>query len=310
MSKEAEALKLQGNEHFKQKKFNNALKSYSKAIEFEVTPVILANRSQAYLKMQSYEKALSDATEALNLDPKYGKALYRRAWAAEKLKLYGWAKEDVNRLLDIDPMNRDVVQMWERIGNQVNEPQLQIKTFTKSEAVQSKTTLKEVQIKLFNGKDVNLDKINLNMAAINVDENKETESVKIDADDHDKDCELLPEPPQTPSDFYSVFVDMKHDCKTFAKYFLTIDLFKYEAIFGGVLDFETLILLCRGLREAALVGDYVLERLMALTKVSRFDLCILMAADDIRTDLENHLSSYPASSADVVQQVKRAFLCC
>ena len=51
-SSEAEALRLEGNEHFKQHRFNNALNSYSKALELEVTPVLLSNRAQTYLKME------------------------------------------------------------------------------------------------------------------------------------------------------------------------------------------------------------------------------------------------------------------
>ncbi|CAD5220183.1 unnamed protein product [Bursaphelenchus xylophilus] len=317
MSKEAEALRLEGNEHFKHKRFNNAVKSYSKALEFEVTPVILGNRAQAYLKMESYEKALADTTEALKLDPKHEKSLYRRALAAEKLKLFGRARADVDRLLDIDPMNRDVVMLLERLGKQMDEPELKITTFSKSEALQSKTALKEIQIKPINDKVPDLDKINLNQARISVDEEMDDQKPIPDSDlplEEEQGSQMeyddLPPPPQTSSEFYTAFVDLRHDPKLFAKYFLTIDPFYFEPVFGGVLDFETLVCLFKGLNSCDLIGESVLQMLLSLSKVSRFDLCILMAADDIKPDLENYLRRYPTNLGDLVQEVKKAYMCC
>jgi tetratricopeptide (TPR) repeat protein len=52
VSPEAEALRLEGNEHFKQKRFNKAVHCYSQALDIEVTPLMLSNRAQAYLNME------------------------------------------------------------------------------------------------------------------------------------------------------------------------------------------------------------------------------------------------------------------
>jgi hypothetical protein len=52
MASEAEALKLEGNEHFKQKRFNKAVYCYTQALEKEVTPILLSNRAQTYLKLE------------------------------------------------------------------------------------------------------------------------------------------------------------------------------------------------------------------------------------------------------------------
>lgn len=54
-SSEAEALKNEGNEHFKQKRFNKAVYCYSQALEKEVNPVLLSNRAQAYLKLERWD---------------------------------------------------------------------------------------------------------------------------------------------------------------------------------------------------------------------------------------------------------------
>jgi pentatricopeptide repeat protein len=49
---EAEIFRLEGNEHFKQKRFNKAVQLYSQALEKDVTPLLLSNRAQTYLKLE------------------------------------------------------------------------------------------------------------------------------------------------------------------------------------------------------------------------------------------------------------------
>ena len=44
---------LQGNEYFKQKKFNEAIECYSRSIALSPTAVTHANRAMAYLKIKS-----------------------------------------------------------------------------------------------------------------------------------------------------------------------------------------------------------------------------------------------------------------
>ena len=45
-------LNLQGNEYFKQKKFNEAIECYSRSIALSPTTVAYANRAMAYLKIR------------------------------------------------------------------------------------------------------------------------------------------------------------------------------------------------------------------------------------------------------------------
>ena len=47
-----------------------------------------------------------DCTKALELDPDYAKAVARRATARTKLKKYEGAKEDQERLLELQPNNK------------------------------------------------------------------------------------------------------------------------------------------------------------------------------------------------------------
>ena len=54
-----------------------------------------------------YAAAEVDCTEALKLDPTYGKAVARRATARAKLKKFKEAKEDQERLLELQPNNNN-----------------------------------------------------------------------------------------------------------------------------------------------------------------------------------------------------------
>jgi cytochrome c-type biogenesis protein CcmH/NrfG len=62
---------------------------------------------------------MSDATEALLQDPQSVKALFRRATALEKLQLFGRAQEDLRRLLEIEPTNKEASAMLERMQGKV-----------------------------------------------------------------------------------------------------------------------------------------------------------------------------------------------
>ena len=71
-------------------KYALAAEKYSAAIELNPTAIFYANRAMAFIKMESYGLAISDANEAIALDPKYIKSYYRRGsanFALGKLKV-------------------------------------------------------------------------------------------------------------------------------------------------------------------------------------------------------------------------------
>lgn len=72
----------------------------------------------------SFERALSDATEALRLEPSLEKALYRRACALEKMELFGRARLDLQHLLDVNANSDDAKQMLKRLQGKVCLPLL------------------------------------------------------------------------------------------------------------------------------------------------------------------------------------------
>lgn len=74
----AETLKLEGNRAMGAKSFQDAVDAYSKAIELNPSNAIyFSNRAAAYSSLRDHEKAIVDATKALEVDPNYSKAYSR-----------------------------------------------------------------------------------------------------------------------------------------------------------------------------------------------------------------------------------------
>lgn len=96
--KYAMGLKDKGNEFFKEKKFDDAIKYYNLALELKKDPVFYSNRSACYVSMGQLEKVVEDTTAALKLKPDYSKCLLRRASANESLGNYADAMFDLSAL--------------------------------------------------------------------------------------------------------------------------------------------------------------------------------------------------------------------
>ena len=61
--------------HFVGGKYSDAVDLYTKAINLSETAVFYANRSFAYIKMELFGAALTDASKAIELDPNYIKVV-------------------------------------------------------------------------------------------------------------------------------------------------------------------------------------------------------------------------------------------
>ena len=81
-SKSCENHKAEGNEFFKSGNYKEAINSYTEAIRHnDNNPIYWSNRAQCYIKLKQFEKALSDAEQASQLDNKSPKFKYRLAMA-------------------------------------------------------------------------------------------------------------------------------------------------------------------------------------------------------------------------------------
>ena len=105
---QAELLKAEANEYFKQEKFQQAVDLYSKALELNPhKSVYYANRSISNLRLENFGYALTDASKAIECDKNYLKAYYRRAAAHMALGKYKVALKDYERVYKVKPNDAD-----------------------------------------------------------------------------------------------------------------------------------------------------------------------------------------------------------
>ncbi|KAK7196134.1 serine/threonine protein phosphatase type 5 [Novymonas esmeraldas] len=104
---EADRLKQEGNTYFQEKKFQHAVDSYTLAIEACKTPTLLCNRALAYIKLELPGAALADAQEAVDLEPGFVKAYYRKASAYLLLGKFKDAQREFGVVLKLVPTEKD-----------------------------------------------------------------------------------------------------------------------------------------------------------------------------------------------------------
>ena len=101
-------LKEKGNQQLLKGHYLEAIGFYSDALEYAPTnAIILSNRAQAYIKVENHGLAMSDATAALESDPKYAKAYYRRGSAQFALTHFKEARKDFRKVCQLKPRDRD-----------------------------------------------------------------------------------------------------------------------------------------------------------------------------------------------------------
>ncbi|CCK71767.1 protein channel TOM71 KNAG_0H03530 [Huiozyma naganishii CBS 8797] len=109
------ALKDKGNELFKEKAVEEAIKYYQWALEFKKDPVFYANISACYVSLNDFEKVLENCNKALELKPDYSKVLLRRANTYENMENFADAMFDLSVLsLNNDFSGASIEPMLER----------------------------------------------------------------------------------------------------------------------------------------------------------------------------------------------------
>lgn len=81
----AQSLKQAGNNAYSERKFEQAIELYTKAIAANPLAVFYSNRAACYSNLQRYREVVDDCNSALEKDAAYVKALNRRAVAREHL---------------------------------------------------------------------------------------------------------------------------------------------------------------------------------------------------------------------------------
>lgn len=110
-----------GNEHYKNKRYQEALSCYSEAVKScpeeskDDRVVFLKNRSACYIQLDQYENALKDTTLVLEQLPADVKTLYRHAQALESLERLPEAFKFINTLIRINPKNKEAENAARRL---------------------------------------------------------------------------------------------------------------------------------------------------------------------------------------------------
>uniref|UniRef100_A0A915PKL4 Uncharacterized protein n=1 Tax=Setaria digitata TaxID=48799 RepID=A0A915PKL4_9BILA len=111
---QSKALKSQGNDHFGQGFWYEAVQSYTKSLD--ICPLIyacdratyLSNRAAAHMKLKDWEKAIEDCSEALEIGAPNDKPLERRAHCYAQIEeKYEKAIEDYESLLKMHSDRRN-----------------------------------------------------------------------------------------------------------------------------------------------------------------------------------------------------------
>lgn len=110
-----------GNTLMGQNRFAQAAEEYSLAIGICPTAIFLANRSQAYIKLESYGLAIRDADEAIELDPSYVKAYYRRGSAHFALGKLKEARKDFRAVVKMLPGDAEAARKLKACEKAIKE---------------------------------------------------------------------------------------------------------------------------------------------------------------------------------------------
>jgi tetratricopeptide (TPR) repeat protein len=113
----AEVQKDKGNAAFKKGDWHAALDCYSAALKLD-SQLLPArnNRAMVYLKLGKLEEASRDCDAVVAADASNVKALLRRAVAAEGLGRTDAAIEDLQRVLQLEPENREAREKLQSLG--------------------------------------------------------------------------------------------------------------------------------------------------------------------------------------------------
>ncbi|XVE80616.1 hypothetical protein DITRI_Ditri14bG0153600 [Diplodiscus trichospermus] len=120
--KRAHELKEEGNKKFQNKDYAAALQHYDNALRLipKTHPdraVFHSNRAACLMQMKpiDYDTVIAECTMALQVQPRFVRALLRRARAFEAVGKYEMAMQDVQLLLGAEPNHKDALEISRRL---------------------------------------------------------------------------------------------------------------------------------------------------------------------------------------------------
>ncbi|KAK6942205.1 PB1 domain [Dillenia turbinata] len=124
----SQELKNEGNKLFQKRDYEGAMLKYEKAIKLLPrnhidVAYLRSNVAACYMQMglSDYPRAVHECNLALEVSPKYSKALLKRARCYEALNRIELAIRDVNNVLNMEPNNLMALEIAERVTKEVEE---------------------------------------------------------------------------------------------------------------------------------------------------------------------------------------------
>ena len=120
----AKELCRQGNQHYSDGDFAEAVAAYSKALETKEDTHLMSNRSAAYLNLGRADLALKDARKCIEIKPNWSKGYVKAALALRILGQHGEASILLERASELDP-NDQYIKVLERtsVNDEILPPQ-------------------------------------------------------------------------------------------------------------------------------------------------------------------------------------------
>lgn len=116
-TEKALAEKEKGNSYFKAGKYDEAVQCYTIGMNADPYNAVLpTNRASAFFRLKKYAVAESDCNLAIALNRNYWKAYARRGACRVALKNFQGAKEDYEKVLEMDPNNFEATNELKKIA--------------------------------------------------------------------------------------------------------------------------------------------------------------------------------------------------
>jgi tetratricopeptide (TPR) repeat protein len=134
----AKKFKAEGNAYFKDKKYEEAIEKYSRAIELNANDVtFFSNRSACHAALSQWQKAADDGRQCVMVDKNFVKGYFRAGLAQQKLGNLEMAQDFVKRGLGIESGNKDLKGMSREIDEELRQVKVKASVNTAQEQMQS-----------------------------------------------------------------------------------------------------------------------------------------------------------------------------
>ncbi|GMI89192.1 Phox1 [Hibiscus trionum] len=147
----SQELKEEGNKLFQKRDLEGAMVIYEKALKLLPKNHIgvchlRTNIAACYMQMglSEYPKAIHECNLALEVTPKYSKALVKRARCFESLNRLDLALSDVNAVLNMEPSNTMALETSQRVRSSLEKQGLPVELAPESIEPQSATNILKV----------------------------------------------------------------------------------------------------------------------------------------------------------------------